>query len=220
MAQKHGVDDRATLGDCFVLNWKNLLMRVTKWSVRLCSERHTDHSPNPERQQWANQVIAMLNVFFDSKGVVQKELVRQGQIVNVAYYVDVLERLWKRVVRTRKDSRLVITRYKFASFWSYTRSQYCPSLQSSTRLSILLVPSDERSYKTPSMARAGHDVLLEKLCMGSRTVLWRILNVSTNLFNKLLIQNNFILLECTLYLMITYTLHERCIRIRTKNYIK
>lgn len=45
----------------------------------------------------------MLTVFFDARGVVHKEFVPQGQTVNAAYYVDVLESLRKRVIRVRKD---------------------------------------------------------------------------------------------------------------------
>ena len=47
----------------------------------------------------------MLIVFFDAKGVVHKEFVPQGQTVNAAYYVDVQERLRKRVIRVRKKHR-------------------------------------------------------------------------------------------------------------------
>lgn len=71
---------------------------------RQSSEWHTDQSPKPKKARMSkSKVKTMLIVFFDSKGVVHKEFVPQGQTVNAAYYVDVLERLRKRVVRTRKD---------------------------------------------------------------------------------------------------------------------
>jgi hypothetical protein len=50
-----------------------------------------------------SRVKTMLIVFFDAKGVVHKEFVPQGQTVNAAYYMDVLERLRKRVIRVRKN---------------------------------------------------------------------------------------------------------------------
>ena len=41
--------------------------------------------------------------FLDSRGIVHKEFVPPGQTVNHAFYKDVLERLWKRVERVRRD---------------------------------------------------------------------------------------------------------------------
>ena len=41
--------------------------------------------------------------FFDSKGVVHKGFVPPGQTVNAAFYVEVLERLKKRVTRIRPE---------------------------------------------------------------------------------------------------------------------
>ena len=45
----------------------------------------------------------MLICFFDSQGVVHKELVPQGQTVNQQYYREVLERLRKRVHCVRPE---------------------------------------------------------------------------------------------------------------------
>ena len=45
----------------------------------------------------------MLIVFFDAKGVVHKEFVPQEQTINATYYVEVLDRLRKRVVCCRKE---------------------------------------------------------------------------------------------------------------------
>ena len=44
---------------------------------------------------------AMLIVFFDAKGVVYYESVPEGQIVNGAFYLEVLRRLKRRVNRVR-----------------------------------------------------------------------------------------------------------------------
>jgi len=51
------------------------------------------------RSRVKNKII----VFFDSRGIVHKEFVPPEQIVNHAFYNDVLERLRKRVQRVRTD---------------------------------------------------------------------------------------------------------------------
>jgi hypothetical protein len=43
-----------------------------------------------------SRVKTMLIIFFDAKGVVRRVFVPQGQTINAAYYVDVLERLRKK----------------------------------------------------------------------------------------------------------------------------
>lgn len=71
---------------------------------RQSAEWHTPASPKPKKARMSkSRVKTMLIVFFDAKGVVHKEFVPQGQTVNAAYYVDVLERLRKRVIRVRKN---------------------------------------------------------------------------------------------------------------------
>ena len=71
---------------------------------RQSSEWHTAGSPKPKKARMSkSKVKTMLIVFFDAKGIVHKEFVPQGQTVNAAYYVDVLEKLRRRVVRTRKE---------------------------------------------------------------------------------------------------------------------
>lgn len=71
---------------------------------RQSSEWHTSESPRPKKARMSkSKVKTMLIVFFDAKVVVHKEFVPQGQTVNATYYVDVLDRLRKRVVRTRKE---------------------------------------------------------------------------------------------------------------------
>ena len=41
----------------------------------------------------------MLITFYDSKGIVHKEFVPEGETVNREYYLQVLHRLWSRIVR-------------------------------------------------------------------------------------------------------------------------
>jgi len=47
----------------------------------------------------------MLIVFYDSKGIIHKEFVQPGQIVNALYYVGVLKRLLSRIRRIRPEYR-------------------------------------------------------------------------------------------------------------------
>ena len=62
------------------------------------------HPGVPEIEKGQDEQIQSENsVFFHAKGVVHKEFVPQGQTINAAYYVDVLERLRKRVIRVRKN---------------------------------------------------------------------------------------------------------------------
>lgn len=71
---------------------------------RQSSEWLTPTSPRPKKARMSkSKVKTMLIVFFDAKGLVHKEFVPQGQTVNSTYYVQVLDRLRKRVVRTRKE---------------------------------------------------------------------------------------------------------------------
>jgi hypothetical protein len=44
-------------------------------------------------RQVENNVKSMLIIFFDIKGIVDKELVLAGQTANPVYYCDVLQRL-------------------------------------------------------------------------------------------------------------------------------
>ncbi|GFV48075.1 uncharacterized protein TNCV_2932361 [Trichonephila clavipes] len=50
-----------------------------------------------------SRIKAMLIVFFDKNGVVQSEFVPEGQIVNSAFYVEVLKRLKRWVNRVRPE---------------------------------------------------------------------------------------------------------------------
>lgn len=45
----------------------------------------------------------MLIIFYDSKGIVHKEFVPEGQTVNGEFYLSVLHRLWSRIVRVRPE---------------------------------------------------------------------------------------------------------------------
>ena len=56
----------------------------------------------------------MLINFFDSQGVVQKELVAEEKTINAEYYKDVTDRLLKRI------QRFVQLRFAFEIFSCYT----------------------------------------------------------------------------------------------------
>ena len=57
-------------------------------------------SQDSKNEQIQNQIDAHL-YFFDSQGIVHKELVPPGQTVNQTFYREVLERLRKRMARVR-----------------------------------------------------------------------------------------------------------------------
>ena len=61
-------------------------------------EWHTAKSPHPKKARMSKSKIkSMFICFFDSQGIVHKEFVPAGQIVNQTFYWEVLERLRKRV---------------------------------------------------------------------------------------------------------------------------
>ncbi|KAM7313634.1 putative histone-lysine N-methyltransferase SETMAR-like [Ixodes scapularis] len=73
-------------------------------SKRQSSEWHTTESPCQKKARMGkSRIKAMLIVFFDRKGVVQREFVPQGQTVNKEFYYEVLKRLRNRVRRVRKE---------------------------------------------------------------------------------------------------------------------
>ena len=79
--------------------------------VRLWSRDQTakggmahENSPRPKKARMSrSRVKTIIIVFFNSRGIVHKEFVPPGQTVNHVFYKDVLERLWKRVQRVRRD---------------------------------------------------------------------------------------------------------------------
>ena len=55
-------------------------------------EWHTKRSPRPKKARMSrSRVKTMIIAFFDSRGIVHKEFVPPGQIVNHAFHKDVLE---------------------------------------------------------------------------------------------------------------------------------
>lgn len=69
---------------------------------RQSSEWHTSSSPRPKQARMSkSKQKSMLICFFDGNGVIHKEFVPPGQTVNAKFYVKVLERLRKRIVRVR-----------------------------------------------------------------------------------------------------------------------
>lgn len=71
---------------------------------RQSSEWHTPASPRQKKARMSKSKIkSMLIVFFDCRGVVHKEFVPTRQTVNAKFYVQVLDRLRKRVARVRPE---------------------------------------------------------------------------------------------------------------------
>ncbi|XP_071453429.1 protein GVQW3-like [Hetaerina americana] len=71
-------------------------------SNRQSAEWHTPSSPRQKKARMSkSQIKAMLIVFFDKRGVVHCEFVPERQTLNAAFYVQVLDRLRKRVACVR-----------------------------------------------------------------------------------------------------------------------
>jgi len=69
---------------------------------RQSKEWHRSASPRPKKARRSKSKIkSMLICFFDSEGIVHTEFVPQRHTVNQFYYLEILERLRKRVVRVR-----------------------------------------------------------------------------------------------------------------------
>lgn len=62
--------------------------------------------PNSKRQEWVNEMWKKSLSFSKGNGMVHKEFIPQGQKVNAAYHVDVLERLQKRKKTSPLPSKL------------------------------------------------------------------------------------------------------------------
>jgi len=54
-----------------------------------------------------SRIKTMLTVFFDSKGIIHKEFIPEGQTVNAQCYLGVLKRLWDRIHRVRPEYKEV-----------------------------------------------------------------------------------------------------------------
>ena len=73
-------------------------------SKQASSQWKTPHSPRPKKiKQVRSNVKTMLICFFDTQGIVHREFVLRGQIVNQEFYLGVLKRLRERVRRTRPE---------------------------------------------------------------------------------------------------------------------
>jgi hypothetical protein len=64
------------------------------------SQWKSPNSPRPKKaRRVKNKVKSMLIIFFETKGIVNKEFFLAGQTVNSAYYCDVSRRLRENVQR-------------------------------------------------------------------------------------------------------------------------
>lgn len=71
---------------------------------RQSTEWHTKNSPRPKKAKMnKSRIKSMLICFFDRRGVVHREFVPPGQTMNATFYVNVLDRLRKRILRVRPD---------------------------------------------------------------------------------------------------------------------
>lgn len=63
-------------------------------------------SPKAKKLRFSkSRIKTMFICFYDSKGIVHREFVPYGQTVNGEYYLGVMERLWKRILRIRPEYR-------------------------------------------------------------------------------------------------------------------
>ncbi|GFW32630.1 mariner mos1 transposase [Trichonephila clavipes] len=73
-------------------------------SKRQSCEWNTKSSPRPKKARMSkSRIKTVIIVFFDIQGIVFCEFVPQGQTVNSAFYLEVLRRLKRRIVRVRAD---------------------------------------------------------------------------------------------------------------------
>ncbi|GFW18654.1 protein GVQW3 [Trichonephila clavipes] len=71
---------------------------------RQSCEWHTKSSPRPKKARMSKSCIkTMIIVFFDIRGIVHCEFVPQGQTVNSAFYLEVLRKLKRQIVRVTAD---------------------------------------------------------------------------------------------------------------------
>jgi len=69
---------------------------------RQSSERVSETSPRPKKLKFQRpRIKTMLIIFFDSQGVVHKEFVPEGKIVNADFYKGVMDGLRKRIQQVR-----------------------------------------------------------------------------------------------------------------------
>lgn len=71
---------------------------------RQSAEWKSKGDPKPKKLRFQkSRIKTMLITFYDSKGIVHKEFVPEGQSVNGEYYLGVLHRLWSRILRVRTE---------------------------------------------------------------------------------------------------------------------
>ncbi len=88
--------DRVITGD---ESWFSQYNPETKWQSQ---QWLSPGSARPKKAKMSkSKVKTKIIVFFDSKGIVHKEFVPPGQTINQQFYLKVLDRLWKWVVRVR-----------------------------------------------------------------------------------------------------------------------
>ena len=61
--------------------------------------------PKSSVHQILSPVKTLLTIFLDSKGIIHKEFLPEGQTVNAHYYLGVLNRLWARILQIRPEYR-------------------------------------------------------------------------------------------------------------------
>ncbi|UYV80288.1 hypothetical protein LAZ67_18002305 [Cordylochernes scorpioides] len=73
---------------------------------------HTKSSPRPKKARMSKSSIkTMIIVFFDIRGIVHCKFVPQGQTVNLAFYLEVLRRLKRRIAPVRTDIKDTVKLY-------------------------------------------------------------------------------------------------------------
>jgi histone-lysine N-methyltransferase SETMAR len=98
----HNVNEDPDFLDNVVTGDETWVFEYDPESKRQSSEWHTPSSPRPKKARMSkSKQKSMLICFFDRHGVIHKEFVPPGQTVNAVFYVQVLTRLQKRIVRVR-----------------------------------------------------------------------------------------------------------------------
>lgn len=73
---------------------------------RQSAKWQSSEEPRPKKtRQEKSKIKSMLICFYDSKGIIHKEFVPTGQMVNAVFYVGVLKRLVARIRRIRPEYR-------------------------------------------------------------------------------------------------------------------
>lgn len=97
-------DNDPTLLDRVITGDESWFFQYDPETKRQSQQWLSPGSARPKKARMSKSKIkTMMICFFDSKGVVHKEFVPPGQTVNHQFYIEVLQRLRKRIFRVRPE---------------------------------------------------------------------------------------------------------------------